>query len=164
MRNFYHYCKFCTLVINISEVWPSVDNRLCKISRRLVNKNSLTWWNILKTSWKYLCKRPWRRLEDILKRSWRRFCKTSDDGAKMSWKCLGKTSWRCLEDVFARRLEDVLKIYGQDEYIGLDQNVLKTSSKDVWLRQIYSSWSRRLEDVFWRRRWRRLHQDECLVG
>ena len=38
-----------------------------------------------------------------------------------------KTSWRCLEDVFARGLEDVFKTYGQDEYIGLDQKVLKTS-------------------------------------
>ena len=25
-------------------------------------------------------------------------------------------------------------------------------SEDLWLRRIYSSWSRRLEDVFWRRR------------
>ena len=47
----------------------------------------------------------------------------------------------------ARRLEDVLKTYGQDEYIGLDQDVLKTSSEDVWLIRIYSSSSRRLEDL-----------------
>ena len=41
-------------------------------------------------------------------------------------------SWKRLEDIFARRLEDVLKMswrrlenvktYGQDEYIGLDQD------------------------------------------
>ena len=43
-----------------------------------------------------------------------------------------------------KRLEDVLKTYGQDEYIGLNQDVLKTSSED--------------EDE------RRLHQDECLLG
>ena len=69
----------------------------------------------------------------------------------MSWRRLEnvlKTSSRCLEDVFARRLEDVLKTYDQDEYIGLDQDVLKTSSEDLCVRWIYSSWSRRLEDVF----------------
>ena len=68
----------------------------------------------------------------------------------MSWRRLQnvlKTSWRCLEDVFARRLEDVLKTYDQDDYVGLDQDVLKTSSEDVWVRRIFSSWSRRLEDV-----------------
>ena len=52
----------------------------------------------------------------------------------MSWKRLEdifatrlqdvlKTPWRCLEDVFARRLEG------------------------LWLRRIYSSWKRHLEDV-----------------
>ena len=59
-----------------------------------------------------------------------------------------KTSSKCLEDVlktpWRRRLEDLLKTYGQDEYIGLNQDVLKTSSED--------------EDE------RRLHQDECLLG
>ena len=63
---------------------------------------------------------------------------------KTSWRYLCKTSWRCLEDV--------LKTYGQDEYIGLDQDVLKTSSEDVRLRQAYSSSEdedeRRLQDVF----------------
>ena len=121
-------------------------------SQRRVNKNSLTWWYVLKTSWRCLEDVFARRLEDVLKTSWRR---------------LGKTSWK--------RLEDVLKTYGQDEYIGLDQDVLKTSSDDVWLRQIYSSWSRRL-NLFWRRLLktktkdvlktssRCLHQDVCLVG
>ena len=68
----------------------------------------------------------------------------------------------------SRCLEEVLKTYGQDKYIDLDQDVLKKSSEDVWLIRIYSSSSRRLEDVFWRRRRktpsRRLHQDECLPG
>ena len=45
--------------------------------------------------------------------------------------------------------------------------LIKTSSEDVWLRRIYSSWSRHLEDVIWRRRQkassRRVHQDECLL-
>ena len=88
---------------------------------------------------------PWRRLENVFKTSWRRLV----DVLKKSWKCLEdtlKTSWRCLKDVLKtswRRLEDVW----QDEYVDLDEDVLKTSSKDIWVRQIYSSWSRRLEDV-----------------
>ena len=96
------------------------------------------------------------RLEDVLKMSWRRFCKTS-------WRRLEdvlKTSWRRLEDVLKtswKRLEDVLKTYSQDEYIGLDQDVLKTSSEDVRLRRTYSSWSRRLEDVF-------IKTNVCWVG
>ena len=108
--------------------------------------------NVLKISFQDVLKMSSKRLEDVLKMSWRRFCKTS-------WRRLEdvlKTSWRRLEDVWPRRiywswprrLEDVLKTYGQDEYIGLDQDVLKTSSEDVWLRRICSSWSRRLEDVF----------------
>ena len=51
----------------------------------------------------------------------------------------------CLEKVLKISLQDVLKTYGQDEYIGLDQNVLKTS----WRRfedVLKTSW-KRLEDV-----------------
>ena len=50
--------------------------------------------------------------------------------------------------MLARRLEDVLKTYGQDEYIGLEQDVLKTSSEDVRQGRVFSSRSRRLEDEF----------------
>ena len=97
-----------------------------------------------------------------------KFLKTSlQDVLKMSWWRLQnvlKTSWRCLEDVFARRLEEVLKTYGQDEYIGLGQNVfcrrkakanifalIKTfwrRLQDVFLRRRRKTFSRRLEDVF----------------
>ena len=55
-------------------------------------------------------------------------------------------SWKRLEDIFARRLEDVLKMswrhlenvktYGQDEYIGLDQDASEDEDE------------RRLQDVF----------------
>ena len=55
-------------------------------------------------------------------------------------------SWKHLADILGSGLEDVLKLFGQDEYIGLDQD--QYVSEDVWLRLIYSSWSRRLEDVF----------------
>ena len=69
-----------------------------------------------------------------------------------------KTCWRCLEDVFARhiedvlpsrlqgvlktsckrlkRLEDVLKMYDKTNILVL----IYTSSEDVWVRRIYSSW------------------------
>ena len=40
-----------------------------------------------------------------------------------------------------------MKTYGQEEYIGLDEDVLKTSSEHVWLTQICLPWSRRLEDI-----------------
>ena len=38
-------------------------------------------------------------------------------------------------------------MYGQHEYIGLDQDILKTSSEEVWLIRIYSSSLRLLEDA-----------------
>ena len=38
-------------------------------------------------------------------------------------------------------------MYDQDEYIGFDRDVLKTSSQDLWLRRIYLSWSKRLKDI-----------------
>ena len=89
--------------------------------QRRVDKNSLTWWYVLKTSWRYLCKTSWRSLEDVFQ-----------DVLKTSWK----------------HLEYVLKTYGQDEYIGFDQDVLKASSEVTRLRRTYLSWSRRLEDIF----------------
>ena len=120
--------------------------------------------NVLKMSSRRICETSWRRFEDVLARR-------LEDVLKTSWKRLEDVLARRLEDVLKtswKRLEDVLKTYSQDEYIGLDQDVLKTSSEDVWLRRIYSSWSRRLEDGFWRQRRktssRCLHQDECLVG
>ena len=75
----------------------------------------------------------------VLKTSWRYLCKTS-------WTRLQnvlKTSWRCLEDIF----QDVLTTFSR--------HVGKTSWRrleDVWPRRIYWSWTRRLEDVFWRRK------------
>ena len=61
------------------------------------------------------------------------------------------------------RLKGVLKTSWQGN--------LKTSWRrleDTWPRRIYWSLSRRLEDIFWRRRRktssRRLHQDECLLS
>ena len=78
-----------------------------------------------------------RRLEDVLKTSFKRHL------GKMSWRYLEDDFTRCLEDILKtswRRLENVLKTYDQDEYIGFDQDVLKTSSEDEE--------KRRLQDVF----------------
>ena len=79
-----------------------------------------------------------------------------------------KTSLQDVLKTFWRRVENVLKTSWRQMTKTNILVLIKTSSKDVWLRRIYSSWSRRLEDVFWRRRRvtspRRLHQDECLLG
>ena len=92
----------------------------------------------VKISLQDVLKTPWRCLEDvfqgILKTFWRRL----QNVLKMSWRRFWKTSWRRLEASW-KRLEGVLKTYGQDEYIGVDQDVLKT----CW---------RRFEGVFWRRK------------
>ena len=74
------------------------------------------------------------RLENILKISLQGgledFLKTFlQDVLKMSWKRLEDVLARRLEDVLEtswKRLEDLLKTYSQDEYIGLDQDGLKT--------------------------------------
>ena len=55
-------------------------------------------------------------LQDVLNTSWRRL----EDVLKTLLQDVLKTSWK--------RLEDVLKTYHQDDYIGLDQDILKTSS------------------------------------
>ena len=59
----------------------------------------------------------WRRFEDALARR-------LEDGFKTSWT----------------RLEDVLKTYDKDDYVGQDQDVQKASSKDKD--------ERRVQDVF----------------
>ena len=130
MRNLYHTCKFSTLTINFPEVWPRQILDLGKQFKLMIRLE-----NMLKTSLQDVLKMYWRRLEHVLKKILQGILKT------FWWRLedVLKTSWRCLEDV--------LKTYGQDEYIGLDQDVLKTSSEDVRLRRTYSSWSRRLEDV-----------------
>ena len=85
----------------------------------------------------------WKLLEDI-------FLRRLEDFWKLFLQDVLKTSWNRVEEVLRtsqKCLEYVLKTYGLDEYIGLDQDVLKTSSEDVWLRRICSSWLRHLEDV-----------------
>ena len=75
-------------------------------SQRRVNKNSSTWWYVLKTSWRYLCKTSWRRLEDVLKTF-------LQDVLKTSWRRIAKTNILVLTKTSSRRL-------------------LKTKAKDVF--------------------------------
>ena len=105
--------------------------------------------NVMKMSWRYLCNTSWRRFEEFFNITWQ-------EVLKMSWIRL-QNVLRCLEDAFAsvlktywRRHEDVWprQIYWSRRL----ENVLNTSSEGVSLRWIYSSWSSRLEDIFWRRR------------
>ena len=114
-------------------------------------------------SWKRLKDIFARRLEDVFKTSWSRL----EDVLKTFLQDVLKTYWRPLEDVLKTLWRRMVK-----------KNILvltKTSSEDVWLRRIYSSWSRRLEDVFKtsskdederrvKMSSRHLHQDECLLG
>ena len=69
------------------------------------------------------------------------------DNNSLTWWYVLKTSGRFLKDIFPRRkwLEDALKRYHRDEYVRLDQDILKMSYEDLWLKSIYPSWSRRLE-------------------
>ena len=96
--------------------------------------------DVLMTPWRHLAKTSWRCLEDVFKTSSKRL----EEVLKMSWKRFCNTSWRCLKNVLKTSWRRMAKT-----------NILvstKTSWKDVWLRQISSTWSRRLEHVFWRRR------------
>ena len=64
-------------------------------------------------------------------------------------------SWRRLEDALKpsrKRIEDVLKTSWRRMTKTNILVLIKTSCENVWVRWIYSSWSRRLEDVLWRRR------------
>ena len=139
MRNFYHTDKFSTVTINFSEVWPRHILDLGKqFNLMMLFENILK--SSLKTSSRCLENVFAIRLEDVFKASWQDVLKMS----RRRLECVFETSWRCLEYVFARRVEDVLARRLEDEYIGLDQDVLKMSSEDVWVRRIHPSWSRRL--------------------
>ena len=73
-------------------------------------------------------------------------------------------TWKRLEAIFARRLEDVLKTLLQDVLKMFLQDILKMfwgRLEDVWLRQKYRSWSRRLKDVFWRWRQKTFSRTPC---
>ena len=79
-----------------------------KMSWGSVNSNSLTWWYILKTSW--------RCFEDIFPRR------------------LGKTSWRCLEDVFGHVFKTSKRHFENISPSG----ILKTSWRLRWIYSFWS--------------------------
>ena len=78
---------------------------------------------ILFTRSVYVLKSSSKRLEDV-------FATRLEDVLKTSSKRLETVLARRLEDILktsSKCLENVFKTSGQDEYIGLDQDVLKTS-------------------------------------
>ena len=83
MINFCHTCKFSTLTINFSEVWP---RQILDLEKQLNQMIRLE--NVLKTSLQDVLKMSSKSLEDVL-----------------------KTSWRCLEDLLKTFLQDVLKTF-----------------------------------------------------
>ena len=102
--------------------------------------------NVLKTSLQGVLKMSWRRLEGVLNAFFQ-------DILKASWQEVLKMSWRHLEGVFKtswRRLEEVWPKWKYWSWPRRLEDALKTSSEEVSLRRIYSSWSRR--------------QDKCLLG
>ena len=107
--------------------------------RRRVNKSSLTWWYVLKTSWS---KAFWRWIEDAFKMFWRsledvlkKFLQgILEHVLKTSWRYLGNMAWRCLADVLKTSWK-------------LPEHAFAALYEDIWPRRIYWSWSRLLEDV-----------------
>ena len=74
-------------------------------SQRLLNKNSSTWWYVLKKSWRYFSKTSRRCLEDVLARCLEDVLARCLEGAFTTSLVLIKTSWRRLlktkkKDVF----------------------------------------------------------------
>ena len=122
---------------------------------RLENNLKTSLQYSLKMSWRRL-KMFWRRLEDVLKSLLQKVLKTS-------WRVIMKTTWKCLENV--------LKTYDQDEYIGLNQSVLKISwwlllkmfSENVWVRRIIHLDQDVLKTSSEDEDERCLDQDKCLL-
>ena len=80
--------------------------------------------NVLNRSLQGVLKTSSKRLEDLLKMSWR----CLENVLKMPWRRFCKTSWR--------RLKTFWRCLGKASWRRLE---------NVW--RIYSSWSRRLEDI-----------------
>ena len=102
----------------------------CKISH-----NSVTWWYVLKTSLRYLCKTSWRCLEDILKMFLQDVLKTSwrclGNILKMSWRRMGKTNILALTKTSWRRKAkvNILVLIKTSS-----RCLLKTKTKDVFIK------------------------------
>ena len=123
-----------------------LDNRLLSTSRKRVEYVFITSWRRLEvvlTQTFWLDDTTWRRLEDPLKTSWRCF----EDIFARSFEDVLKTSWTCFCKAFWRCLEDVWLRQIYSSWSRSIEQVLKTSSDNVRPARIYSSWSRLLEDV-----------------
>ena len=116
--------------------WICLENAL-KTSWRRVDKNSLTWWDILKTSsrcpedifarsFEGVLERSWRRLEDV----WlRRICSSWSRRLENVWKTSSEDVWpRRIYSSWSRCLEDVLKKFFEDKDERHLQDVFMTSS------------------------------------
>ena len=103
--------------------------------------------NFLKISLQEALKTSWRHLEEVLKTFLQDVWRWCEDVLKMSWQDVLKMSWRRFCETSWRRLENVLKTSWRRMIKTNILVLIKTSSEDVWIRWIYSSWSRRLEDV-----------------
>ena len=127
--------------------------KVLNTSQRSVSKNSLTWWYVLKTSWRHLCKKCWRCLEDVSARH-------LEDVLKTSWRHLGMASWKRLEDIWPRktywswprRLEDVF-------WRGITKANIFVLIKRSWRHHLKA----KTKDVF-KMSSTHLHQDKCLLG
>ena len=113
-------------------------------------------------TWLHLCKKSWGCLEDVLRTS----SKGLEIVLKMSWRRLDNV-WKMCEDVFTRLLEEVLKTswrYLEDVWptrlywywSRCLEDIFKTSSEDVQIRRIYSSW--RLFEEILKTSWRHLEE------
>ena len=103
-------------------LWISIHNRLWSKSQKRFEYVSKTAWELVNKNsliWWYVLKTYWRHPQDVL---------------KTFLQDILKTFWRRLEDAFKTFLQDVLKTPSR-------------RLQDLWPRQIYWSWSRRIEDV-----------------
>ena len=159
MGNFYHTCKFSTVTINFSELWARQILHLYKQFNLMIRLG-----NVLKTSFQDVLKMSWRRVQKDLKISWRCLEDVSarrlEDLLQTSWQDVLKTSWK--------RLDDFLKTYGKDEYVGLDKDVFKTSSRRLLKTYDQDKYICLNQDILKtcpeEEYERRLHQDVCLLG
>ena len=144
----FHYPQSFTLIIDLKFNFLCLEDDFRKrrrktSSRRLHQDECLLGFNLIIRLKNVLKTSSWH-LEDVLKTSWRHLSKTS-------WRHLEdvlKMSWKPLEDVLKTFLQDVLKTSWRRIAKTNIMVLTKSSSEDVSLRRTYSSWSRRIEDVF----------------
>ena len=131
MRNVYLSRKFCALTITVFA--KECPRNVLNTSPRRVNKNSLTWWYVLKISLQDVLKTSWRCLEEV-------FARRLED--------VLKTSWRHLEDVWPRRIYLSWPRRVEDVRLRRVYSSWSRRLEDVFWRWRSKTSSRRLQDVF----------------